>query len=386
LAKWIAGRAKVKIFYATSVLGDIGGSEVYTRDLLKELLRRGHELCVFTSCNYQLKGAQMHFAPVFGHHAFHKFQAVLSLKKALKAAEKFNPDIVQSHSNSLMGWVGSKARQQQKVPHVFLIESISSDNHNLHTKTVFEMEKKMLPKIDYDKIVVWTKLMKEKFLIPWGVDEKKIEIIPPAVNINISEFEAKPEIIRKKYGKNLITTMKSLWSTSAKGIEYIIDAMPMVLEEHPEYKYVIFGGGKEKQALEKKVSKMNLSESIFFHGYIQPDMWNSVAKATTVAPHSFVYELSISMSLMEYLARGVPCVVTDIGSAKEVVRDAALVVKARDPKAIAIGITRVIESKNLQKKLSKKAKRLVREKYSIKHSVDLLEEIYSKLAKKRGMT
>ena len=168
---------KVKIFYVTSVLGDIGGSEVYTRDLLKELIKRGHELSVFTSCRYHLKGAQMHFAPTFGHHAFHKFQAVLSLPKALKVAKKFEPDIVQSHSNSIMGLIGSIVRKQQNIPHMLLIESISSDNHNMHTKTIFEMEKRMLSRLDYDKIVVWTDLMKEKFLIPWGVKKEKIEII-----------------------------------------------------------------------------------------------------------------------------------------------------------------------------------------------------------------
>ncbi|MDO8633684.1 MAG: glycosyltransferase family 4 protein [archaeon] len=372
----------MKIFYATSVLGDIGGSEVYTRDLLKELIKRGHELCVFTPCRYDLKNAEMHFSPAWGHHAFHKFQAPLHYQMALRAAGKFKPDIVQSHSNSLMGWIGSRVRKKQKIPHVLLIESISSDNHNLHTKTIFEMEKMLLPKIDFDKIIVWTKLMKEKFLVPWGVKDEKIEVIPPAVNIDTWEFETNPSIITKKYGKNLVTTMKSLWSTSAKGVEYIIEAMPIVFERHPEYKYVIFGGGKEKENLEKKVQKMGLENKIIFHGYIQPSMWNSVAKATTVAPHSFVYELSISMSLMEYMARGVPCVVTDIGSTKEIVGDSALVVKPKNPKAIADGINRLIEDKELRKKLGKKAKALVKKKYSIKNTVDRLEEIYSKLVKK----
>ena len=89
------------------------------------------------------------------------------------------------------------------------------------------------------------------------------------------------------------------------------------------------------------------------------------------------------MSLMEYLARGVPCVVTDIGSAKEIVKDAALVVKPQNSQAIAKGINKLIEDKKLRQELSKKAKALVKEKYSMKHTVDRLEEIYSKLSKKR---
>lgn len=369
----------MKIFYVTSVLGDIGGSEVYTRDIIKELLKKGHEVCIFTPCKYEVKGAKMHYSPAIGHHAFHKFEAPFFYREAIKAAKEFGPDVVQSHSNSLMGWIGAKVRKKLGVPHVLLIESISSHNHNIHTKLVYEMEKRMLSRLDFDKIVVWTAIMRDKFLLPWGVREEKIEIIPPAVNINLDEFKANPEEITLKYGDKLITTLKSLWSTSGKGIEYIIDAMPLVFEKHPEYKYVIFGNGNEKKNLEKKVEQMGLSGRIIFHGHIDPKMWNSVAKATTVAPHSFVYELSISMSLMEYMARGVPCVVTDIGSTKEIVQDAALVVAPKDPHAIADGINQLIEDKKLRSKLSKKAKNIVAERYSIGHTIERLEEIYGKL-------
>lgn len=373
----------MKIFYVTSVLGDIGGSEAYNRDIIKELLKRSHEVSIFTPCKYDVKGAQMNYSPSFGHHAFHKFQAPFYVRKALKAAKEFKPEIVQSHSNSLMGWIGSKVRKEQKIPHALLIESISSHNNNLHTKTIFEMEKRMLSRLDYDKIIVWTELMKKKFLLPWGVKKEKIEIIPPAVNIDISGLKTDKKTITKKYGKHLITSMKSLWSTSAKGIEYIIDSMPEVFEEYPEYHYVIFGEGKEKQKLEKKVNELKLEEKIFFHGFIEPKMWNSVASATTVSPHSFVYELSISMSLMEYMARGVPCVVTDIGSAKEIVKDAAIIVRPKNPKALAKGIKKLISNLPLRKSLGRKAKKLVKEKYSIKHTVDRLEEIYSGLMKKK---
>jgi len=371
----------MKIFYITSVLGDVGGSEIYTRDLLKELIRRGHELFIFTTCNYELNGAEMFHTKTFGHHAFHKFQGPLFTGKAIKEAKKFKPDIIQSHSNSLMGFIGHNIKKKINVPHVLLIELISSQNKNIHTKTIHETEKFMLPKLNYDKLVLWTENMKNKYAIPWGIPEKKIKVIPAAINTKNYNINADGKEINKKYGKHLISSIKTLWKTNALGLEYIIKAMKEVNEIHPEYKYVIFGGGLEQPRLEKMVKEMKLTDSIEFTGYVKPELCEKIAAATTVAPHSFVYEFSTSISLLEFMAWGKANVVTDMGSVKEFVGDAALIVKPENEKAMAKGIIELIENKKLRKELEKKARKRVEEKYSIKSTVDELEKIYAEIRK-----
>ncbi|MFH1545298.1 MAG: glycosyltransferase family 4 protein [archaeon] len=371
----------MKIFYITSVLSDIGGSEIYTRDLLKELINRGHELFVFTTAKYDLPGAKVYSIPVFGHSAFHKFEAPLFYWKAIREAKKFNPDLIQSHSNSCMGLIGHVVKRNLKKPHVMLIELISSMNQNLHTKTIFQTEKFLLPKLNYNKLVVWTENMKKKFLLPWGVEEGKIEVIPAAVNVKNYDLGANGSEINKKYGEKLITSIKSLWGTNATGIEYIIKAMKIVSRKYPEYKYIIFGWGKERERLERMVKELALEENVQFAGAIHPNECANVAAATTVAPHSFVYEFSTSISLLEYMAWGKACVVTDIGSVREFVGDSALVVKAKDEKAMAEGIIKLIEDNELRESLERKARKRVEEKYSIKATVDRLEGIYEGLIK-----
>jgi glycosyltransferase involved in cell wall biosynthesis len=371
----------MKIFYVTSVLGDMGGSEIYTRDLLKELIKRGHELFVFTTCNYELKEAEMFHTKTFGHHAFHKFQGLLYIRKALKEASQFKPDLIQSHSNSLMGLIGHQIKKKLNIPHVLLIELISSHNKNLHTKTIFQIEKFLLPKLNYDKLILWTENMKRKFALSWGIPEKKIKVIPAAINTENYNLKADGTEINKKYGKHLISSIKSLWGTNAKGIEYIIKAMNYVKEVHPEYKYVIFGGGTEQTRLEKQTQEMKLNDVIEFAGYVKPEYCEKIAAATKIAPHSFVYEFSTSVSLLEFMAWGKANVVTDIGSVKEFVGDSALIVEKENEKAMAEGIIKLIENKRLRRELERKARRRVEEKYSIKATVDELEKIYGQLLK-----
>src|SRR3989338_8142652 len=98
----------MKILYLTSVLGDKGGSEIYTRDLITELADRGNKILVITTEPFTFNHKNVSFfkIPTFGHHAFHKFEAPLFFNSVLKKAIEFKPDLVQSHSNSMMGFLG----------------------------------------------------------------------------------------------------------------------------------------------------------------------------------------------------------------------------------------------------------------------------------------
>ncbi len=366
----------MKIFYLTSVLGDSGGSEIYTRDLIRELIKRGHEVMVCTPNPYKVKGAKMVFLPKAGHHGLWKFEAPFSYKKALKAAREFKPDIIQSHSNSMMGLIGHKLKKKLKIPHVLLIELLSSQNANIHTRFIHVTERILLPKINYDKLIVWTEQMKQKFLLPWGIKEEKIEVMPAAINLENYPLNTSGKEITKKYGKHLITSIKTLWGTNVKGLKPIVKAMKIVGKKHPDYKYVIFGGGTERLELKEFVKKQGLEEKVIVAGLINPKDCKKVWAATEIAPHGFVYEFSTSISLLEYMAMGKACVINDIGNVKPFVGDAAVVVKSNTERAMAEGIIKLIENQKLRKSLEKKARKRVEDLYSIKASVNTLEKIY----------
>ena len=374
----------MKIFYITSVLGDSGDSEIYTRDLLRELMRRGHELCVATTTQYKLEGARMVHIPRFGHHAFHKFTAPLFTAQVVRAAREFKPNLVQSHSNCFMGYLGHKVKEALGVPHVCLIELISGVNFTLHAKAIHASEKFLLPKLNYDKLVVWTENMKQRFLLPWGIDEKKIEIVPAAINLKNYPLDADGSQVRKAYGEHLLTSVKTLWETNAKGLEYVIKAMKEVHARHPEYQYIIFGEGKRKAGLEALVREQGLESCVKLAGAIGPRDCPEVWAATEIAPHSFVYEFSTSISLLEYLAMGKACVVTDMGAVREFVGDAALVVKPEDERAMAEGINRLIENPALRRDLEWKARKRVEERHTIEKAADRMEALYSQLLKQRN--
>ena len=218
--------------------------------------------------------------------------------------------------------------------------------------------------------------MKEKFLLPWGIAEEKIEVMPAAINLENYPLNIDGKEITKKYGKHLITSIKTLWETNVKGLEPIVKAMKIVGKKHPEYKYIIFGEGTERLEFEKFVKKQGLGEKVIVAGPIKPKDCKKVWAATEIAPHGFVYEFSTSISLLEYMAMGKACVINDIGNVKPFVGDAALVVKSNTEKEVAEGIIKLIENPKLRKSFEKKARKRVEDLYSIKASVNTLERIY----------
>lgn len=370
----------MKILYITSVLGSIGGSEIYCKSIIQEMAKRGHQILIATTQprEFKEKNIQILKIPVLGHHALHKFTAPLFYQRIINKAREFKPDVVQSHSNSLMGLIGDRVKKDLKIPHVLLIEMISSDNNNLHTKLIYQTEKFLLPKLNYDKVIIWTKNMEKKFLLPWGIKKDKIKVIPAALEISNYDLNVTGKRIKQKYGENLIVTLKTFWTTNILGLTYIVKAMKYVKKKHPEYKYLCAGAGNSN-VLQKIAKKEKVDDVIIFPGNIPEKEKSEYWAATDIAPHSFVYEFSASISLLEFMAMGKANLITNVGAVEEYVKDSAVLVEPKNPKSIANGINYLIENPVKRKELGKKARKLFESEYSIKSTVDKLEKIYSEL-------
>ena len=363
-----------------------GGSEVFVSNLLKELSQQGHELFVFTTKGRSYSVEEKKFnIKVFhcggwGHHALYKFQYLLFAKKAVQLAKEFNADIVHSHNSAFPALIGEKVSKQLKIPHVMFIEIISEKNHSLHMKAVYAFEKHFIPKIKADKIISMGQYVVDKFLIPWGLPREKIMVIPTAVDTEKFNPAISGKEIQNEFGKSLIISIKPLHATNAKGISYIIQAMKKVVEAHLDWKYIVFGKGMALPKLQALVQELKLEQNVIFPERIFPyNQTPQVYAAASILPHSFVYEATASMSLLDSMAMGKAIVVSDIGEIKNVVKDSAVLVKPMDGDSFANGLLKLIENPALRKKLGKKARALAVKNHAIKSIAKKFTSIYTEL-------
>ncbi|MBN1940987.1 MAG: glycosyltransferase family 4 protein [Candidatus Diapherotrites archaeon] len=380
----------MKIFFITHTysLRGVGGGEAFCNDFLRELAGRGHKICVFTTKTDDFSreekelGIEVHHAPSFGHHAFHKFEYLLYAGMAEKAAARFQPDIIHAQNDAFPALIGSRVKERVKKPLVASVEYLSDKSVSLNLKIVFWFNRFFLPRINFDKLVSWSKFVVENYLVPWGIPKKKIVLIPGAVDVSQYLKSAKPHPKLKKFGSNLIVSAKPLHTTNAMGIEQTIRAMKIVSAKYPVWKFVIVGAGEKGAWLEGLVKKLGLENNVVFAGLIPASEIPSVYAAADIVVHSFAFKATTSIALIESMAAQKAIVATDFGEVANTVGNTAVLAKPNNPESIARGIIRLIENPALRKDLGAKARKRAVEKFSIKAIVDEFENLYCELAKK----
>lgn len=154
-------------------------------------------------------------------------------------------------------------------------------------------------------------------------------------------------------GAVLCVTVGSL--TPQKDHVNLLEAARRVLESRGDVIFAVVGGGPLEQALRTRVSELALGESIRFLGAREdvPD----ILRAADVFVLSSAWE-GLPITILEAMASGVPCVVTDVGGNAEALEDgvSGLVVPPCDPGALAGAIERVASDAQLRGDLGREGR------------------------------
>jgi len=378
----------MRIFFITHTysLEGGGGGEVNVAGILRQLCK-DNEVFLFTpDCPHFAEekklGLQVYRAKAWGHPAFHKIEYALQAGKAVELARKFRPDVIHAHNDVFPALIGDRIKKKLKIPLSVYIECISKKTNSWNMKMVYETNRFFLPKINADVMISMSKFNADNYLIPWGIPKEKIPVIPAGIDTEKMKPVKPDSKLLKKYGKHILVSMRPLHTTHAKGIAWIIRAMKIVHKKHPKYKYLIFGDGSGKQMLQELVKELGLEDTVKFPGAVAYEKVRAIYCASEFMVHSFSFETSTSISLIDSLACGRPVIATDSGEIKYAFGEAAIIVPQEDEKALADAMNRLIESPKLRKQMEKKSRKLAVERYSIGSVAKMFEKEFAKIAKK----
>lgn len=159
----------------------------------------------------------------------------------------------------------------------------------------------------------------------------------------------------------------------------LIKAMQIVVSKIPSAKLVVAGKGDEEQKLKDLARQLNLSENIFFAGFVSDDAkWQLMTNCDVYVLPSEVEGFAIS--LMEAMACSKPVVVTDIGPFTEIVkhRETGLVVPLHSPDAIAEAIIELYQNNDLREDIGDSARREIENRFDIAKIADDYLELYKR--------
>lgn len=156
--------------------------------------------------------------------------------------------------------------------------------------------------------------------------------------------------------------------SEVKRIDILLEAVAQVLGRGVSCKCIILGDGPLKQQLLEQAQQMNLSGHVFFEGFqgdVRPYLQASSAFVLTSRAEG------LPLAILEAMACGLPCVVTDVGGNAEAIihNFNGLVVPSGSVNAVAEAITYLATHPQERTEMSKRARARACEVFDIDRSM-----------------
>ena len=211
-----------------------------------------------------------------------------------------------------------------------------------------------------------------------GVEDYRIRIIPNA--IRLVDYESLPEegTFRRKYGleQEDIVILSLGRIHKVKGLDLLLDAFFDISPELPEAKLVIAGPDDGfLSVLEKKIEDAQIGNRVTFTGPLYGRAKLAAYRDADVFVMPSRYDI-FGLTVLEASACGTPVIVTDRCGIADVVKKYGLVVEY-DAKQLRDALLSVLENDAKRQELAEKVKDLVQKEFRLDRVIEKVEEMYN---------
>lgn len=293
-----------------------------------------------------------------------------------KVLRKISPDIVHA------GWVQDTGYITALSGfHPFVLMPWGCD-----VLTLPGMSKKYLRIAQYvfskaDMITCDCETVKEKIVELSGYDKNKIIIFPWGVDLNLfNPANSKADFLKEFNWENKKIVILTRHFEKIYGLNYMVEAIPAIIKEIPDVRFIFCGDGDEKQNIEEMVKRLGITEYIFLAGMVDPKILPVYLNSAELYVSPSLSD-GTSISLMEAFACGKPVIVTDVPANLEWVKDGenGYIVPRRDSKILAEKIAALLNDKELQKKMGGKNIEIVKSRANWDKNFEVIEKVYEQL-------
>ncbi len=168
-----------------------------------------------------------------------------------------------------------------------------------------------------------------------------------------------------------------------KGLPYLLESIPRVLQHRSEVRWAIAGRGPLEAALKARSQTLGLERSVAFLGFREdvPDLL-AAADILVVASTSE----GCPVVVLEAMAAGCPVVVTRVGGTPEIVSDGVTgrIVEPAQPAQLAEAMLALAADGDLRRRMGQAGSALARSRFTIEHMVRRFEQVYTDLMTEPG--
>lgn len=196
-----------------------------------------------------------------------------------------------------------------------------------------------------------------------GIKNENVDTVYNA--INLEDFEITPD--QKEKSRDMINILYVGRFDTGKGIEYLIEAIPYINENHDNCIFTLVGDGPIKPQMEKLARKIGVSKHIIFKGFVPHGEINRYYQQSDIVVVPSTWHEPFGRTLIEAMACGKPVIATRVGGISEVIKqdENGLLVRPADSEDLANVLARLISNEEIRIKLGKCGREEVKEKYDI---------------------
>ncbi len=307
---------------------------------------------------------------------------IINLARILKRSQS---DLVHAHSPTAAA-IGRLAAKLAGVPAIVTVHLPVKIYHGSLQSVRSRLGRWMFVALDTflnysftERLIFVSQKAKDHEIVSKRAPKDHSEVIPNGVNVDNSYKQKK--VVRSAMGleehEQVIVFTGRL--DAQKGVDRLLLAMGKLCDDFRHIWLWVVGDGSLRPAFEEMASNLEIEDRVIFWGY-QSDVRNLLDAADIFILPSH-YE-AMPYSLLEALAAGLPCVITDVGDNDLTIEDGVqgFVIPPGDTTALVAAIGRILADRDLQQRMSA-ASRLRADLFSVNTMAKRVQRVYARILK-----
>lgn len=298
---------------------------------------------------------------------------VMAMKRLLKT---FRPDIIHLHGGR-DSWAYAKAAlfiPAEARPIVI------RSKHNIFPVSDHPLNRWQYGK-SFDSIVCISSAISRQLEEKSYIDPAKLTVIPSAIDSD--RFETADNVraeMRKEFGYEDQHTVIGITGRlrREKAHDVLFRAVPLVVERCPEARFICFGSGSLGGELAQELKNSGMTAHVQMGGF-RTDVPQCLAALDIYTQPS--RSEGLGTSVLEAGAAGLPIVASDSGGIPDIIEHevTGLLAPVEDHQALADGLVRMIQDRDLRVRLGLAARERVKRIFSVETLVANTDRLYRDL-------
>ena len=299
-------------------------------------------------------------------------------RAAMALAGEWRPDVIHGH-DWLVGQAAVIASEATGVPFVLTMHATESGRVGgvMLTDQSRAIDSTEAWSVAHaDAIIVCSSYMRDEVAGLFDCDPDSITIIPNGIDPDAwTTTPARRRAMRRRFGVPLIAYCGRL--EVEKGVQTLIDAMPLVRRQVPAARAVVIGTGAAEGDLTARVRRRRLQDAVTFTGFVSDADMRAIVAASDATVVPSLYE-PFGFVALEAMALGAPLVVSRTGGLAEIVEDGRTGWQAipGDPADLARTLLEVLDEPRRARQRAAAAAEAVRERFGWTTIAERTDSLY----------